>query len=300
MIREIANWPSRRDFLKSATLTVAASGTAWAASGRSDCRTWKVGTTTPLSEKSSLDQFLQLKRAGMEVVELGLGKVDGQLALQAREWATVADIELFSGHVPFRRDLDPSNPFEEERQEVVRQLCDLFDVYALLKLKKLNIHSSYEITKPIPLDAREVRIASARKSLAALARKADEIQVQLAVECLPRACLGNTSREMTLLLEDINSAAVTLDTNHIFQEKPEEFIRKMGSRIVNTHVADRDDVNERHWMPGKGVVDFVAIVRALEDVGYPGPFKFECAGTPEEKIAYWKQLKESVAQVSAA
>jgi len=285
---------SRRNFLKS-TVAAAASGLE-AARGRSDCRKWKVGTTAQLSKTSSVDEFRKLKRAGMEVLELSLGGVDKQLAHQAREWAGEADIELFSGHVPFARDLDPSNPSEQERREVVSRLCDMFDIYALLKFKKLNIHASYEITKPIPAAERQARIESARKSLAALARKAEEIHVQLAVECLPRACLGNTSAEMLTLLQDIPSAGVTLDTNHLFHETPAEFIHKIGARIVNTHVADNDGVDERHWLPGKGVVDFVAIVRALEDVGYPGPFKFECAGTPEEKLAYWRHLKESVSR----
>jgi sugar phosphate isomerase/epimerase len=114
---------------------------------------------------------------------------------------------------------------------------------------------------------------------------------------MPRAFLGNTSEEMLILLEGLKSVGVTLDTNHIFQEKAEEFTRKVGSRIVNTHIADDDGIDQRHWLPGKGVRNFVAIVVALQDVGYQGPFNFECAGTPEEKVAVWKRIKESVARI---
>ncbi|MPY91229.1 MAG: TIM barrel protein [Luteitalea sp.] len=293
--------PSRRDFLKVAAMGAAVLPKgALASRGQSDCRTWKVGTSVGLSDTSSAEQFLALKRAGIEAVELVLKGVDRQRARQAREWAEAAGIELWSGHVPYATDLDPSNPSEEERQEVVRQLRDLFDVYSLLGVKKLNIHASSEITRPIPILERRARIASARKSLATLADKADSIEAQLAVECLPRACLGNTSDEMLILLEGVASLGVTLDTNHIFQEKPEEFVRKLGSRIVNTHVADHDGIDERHWLPGNGVIDFVSIVLALQDVGYLGPFMFECAGAPGEKIAVWKQLKESVTLASAA
>ncbi len=116
--------------------------------------------------------------------------------------------------------------------------------------------------------------------------------MKLAVECLPRACLCNTSSEMLALLEGIPSIYVTIDTNHIFQEAHAHFIHAMGSRIINTHVADNDGVDERHWLPGKGIIDFPAIVQALEDVGYTGSFNFECAGTPEEKMAVWKKLSQ--------
>jgi sugar phosphate isomerase/epimerase len=288
-------WVSRRAFLKSATMGMAvASRGAAAATRRTDCRTWKVGTSFPLSSKTSPDDFIALKRAGLEVVELGLGSVDRALATQAREWADAAGIALWSAHVPYARNLDPSNPSEPEREEVVRRLSEMFDVYAVLGLRTLNIHASWEISKPIPSDERQARIASARRSLAALTDKAASIRAQLVVECLPRACLGNTSAEMMGLLDGLTSTGVTLDTNHVFQERPEEFIRTVGARIVNTHVADNDGIDERHWLPGQGVVEFVPLVRALEDVGYPGPFTFECAGTAEEKIAVWTELKRLV------
>ena len=71
MTENAANGLSRRDFLKRATISaIAISVTAFAANGRSDCRTWKVGTTTRLSATSSADQFRQLRMAGLEVVEL--------------------------------------------------------------------------------------------------------------------------------------------------------------------------------------------------------------------------------------
>jgi sugar phosphate isomerase/epimerase len=114
------------------------------------------------------------------------------------------------------------------------------------------------------------------------------------VECLPRACLGNTSQEILRLIDGIPSIGVNLDMNHLLQEKPEDFVRKVGSRIVTLHVADYDGIDEKHWLPGKGIDNFPAIVQALQSVGYPGPWIFEFAGTPEEKIAAWKLIVQSV------
>ncbi|MGH9369899.1 MAG: TIM barrel protein [Vicinamibacterales bacterium] len=77
-------------------------------------------------------------------------------------------------------------------------------------------------------------------------------------------------------------------------------MRKVGARIVNTHVADNDGLDERHWLPGRGVVQFIPLVRALEDVGYPGPFTFECSATLEEKMTVWAELKRSVPRAPVA
>jgi sugar phosphate isomerase/epimerase len=269
----------------------------------SDCRTWKVGMSIRVRPEAGAEQFIKLKQAGIQAVELGLARLDTpeaaaaarKLARQTRAWADSAGVDLWSVHIPFGKGLDLADPSEPERLRVVRYLSDLMDAYAPLKVKKLVIHPSSEIAKPIPQAEREVRIAAARKSLATLARKARSIKAQLAMEALPRACLGNTSQEVLRLIDGIPSLGVTLDTNHVFQEKPEDFVRKVGSKIVTLHVADWDGVDERHWLPGKGINNFTAIVQALQEVGYRGPFMFECAGTAEEKMALWKQLSASAA-----
>ena len=50
----------------------------------------------------------------------------------------------------------------------------------------------------------------------------------------------------------------------------------MGNKIATTHISDRDEINERHWMPGEGQRDWVAIIDALEEVGYEGDWVYEC------------------------
>ncbi len=268
----------------------------------SDLRTWKVGTSFRLSRMTSADQFLELKQAGIEAVEFGLNRLEtpeapnefSQRSRQAREWAESAGVEIWSVHVPYGRNLDISETSEEERQQVVRRVSDLLDVYAPLKPKKLTIHASYEISKPIPVVERQARIAACRRSLVTLARKAASMNAQLAVECLPRSCLGNTSEEIQVLLDSIDDVGICLDTNHLLQEKTEDFVRKVGSRIVTLHVADYDGIDERHWLPGKGINNWTAIIQALWEVGYQGPWMFESAGTPEEKVAVWEEMKRTV------
>jgi sugar phosphate isomerase/epimerase len=65
------------------------------------------------------------------------------------------------------------------------------------------------------------------------------------------------------------------DTNHLLSEDPADFVRKVGNKIITTHVSDCDFLNERHWYPGEGKIDWPALMRALEEVGYQGPFIYE-------------------------
>ena len=82
--------------------------------------------------------------------------------------------------------------------------------------------------------------------------------------------------------------------NHLLQETSEEFIVRVGSRITTLHISDYDGIDERHWLPGveKGVINWNNVVDSLVSIGYEGPFMFESAGTFEEKINCWNEMKE--------
>jgi sugar phosphate isomerase/epimerase len=267
----------------------------------SDCRTWKAGSSIRFSRELSAERLLNLKQAGIQAIELVLARVDTpeaaaewrQRSRELRKQADSIGIEIWSVHIPFAKDLDISSASEEQRRQAVKHISELMDAYAPLKMKKLVIHGSYEITNPIPIEERRGRIAACRNSLAELSRKARSIKGQLALECLPRACLGNTSTEIEVLIQGIDGIGVCLDTNHLLQEKTEDFARKLGSRIVTLHVSDYDGKDEKHWLPGKGINNWTAIIQALEKIGYRGPFMFESAGTPDEKVAVWKKLRGS-------
>lgn len=46
------------------------------------------------------------------------------------------------------------------------------------------------------------------------------------------------------------------DTNHLLKDLTEEFIKNLGLKVVTLHVSDYDRIDERHWIPGKGVNDW--------------------------------------------
>jgi hypothetical protein len=44
---------------------------------------------------------------------------------------------------------------------------------------------------------------------------------------------------------------------------------------ITLHVSDYDGVDERHWMAEEGIIDWKAVVAALRQANYQGPFLFE-------------------------
>jgi sugar phosphate isomerase/epimerase len=59
---------------------------------------------------------------------------------------------------------------------------------------------------------------------------------------------------------------------------PATLIRAMDGRLTTVHLADYDPSGPRHLPLGEGKLDWLAILRALEAVGYDGPLIIELAG----------------------
>ena len=71
----------------------------------------------------------------------------------------------------------------------------------------------------------------AKSKLKILAQKAEELGMILAVEDLPRTCLGRNSDEMLELLSADSRLRVCFDTNHLLGEPITDFIKKVNELI---------------------------------------------------------------------
>jgi sugar phosphate isomerase/epimerase len=251
--------------------------------------TWKVGTSVSSPSPLTENAFTACAEAGIGCVEAHLW--GDWLALPGREpnasrcvWVREAaerrGVRVWSAHLPFGREWDISTTDSSERGRTVRGLGRLLKHAGALGAAKAVVHGSFE---PVAPEEREARIGACQDSLRRLSDLALELGLQLALECLPRTCLGNTTEEMGRLVRDVDGMGICLDTNHLLQERPEAFIAQLGARITTLHVSDYDGVDERHWLPGRGVNAWNEIIAALEAAGYCGPWMFELGadqGTP--------------------
>ena len=108
-----------------------------------------------------------------------------------------------------------------------------------------------------------------------LADVAAENGAVMAVENLPRTCLGRDSSDMLQLLEADDRLRVCFDTNHLLRETHADFVKAVGERIVTTHISDYDFVDEKHWLPGEGKVDWPALAKLLKNADYQGVWLYE-------------------------
>ena len=102
--------------------------------------------------------------------------------------------------------------------------------------------------------------------------------MRAALELLPRLCMGNTAADLTAMFDGFPPVfGACLDVNHLmgqYRELP-AVIDKLGTRLITLHISDYDGVDERHWMPGTGVIGWPGVIAALRDIGYHGPFNYE-------------------------
>lgn len=70
--------------------------------------------------------------------------------------------------------------------------------------------------------------------------------------------------------------ACCLDVNHSnLREALPEAVFILKERLVSLHISDNDGKEEKHWLPGQGIIDFPAIFHALRKIGFEGMIVLE-------------------------
>lgn len=176
----------------------------------------------------------------------------------------------FNGaHISFGPFWDFSDEDETKRKDAVKRTEKIFQKCAAYKPRCYILHGSFE---PVEERARGIKI---KQLLTSLRELKNATAAAICIENLPRTCIGNTSEEICEIV-DAADVKVCLDTNHFLFEKPEEAVLKISDRIFTTHISDYDFIDERHWLPYMGNIDWNKLVMNLNKIGYSGVFNFEC------------------------
>ncbi len=233
---------------------------------------YEIGLSTPDFVNEEL--FRDMAKAGIKHIEISVDKWKSE-ALdygKLKEWSDRYGVNLYSFHLPFWPfdEIDISSPSLAEKS--VEYLCGYIKKASEIGIKLFIIHASGE---PIMECDRPTRMERAKKSLYALCEEAKKYGATIAVEDLPRTCLGRSSSDIFELLSAHPDLKVCFDTNHLLCEKITDFIHRVGDKIVTTHISDYDFNNERHWLPGEGDIDWQELISALESVNYKGAWLYE-------------------------
>ncbi|ULL13558.1 sugar phosphate isomerase/epimerase [Paenibacillus sp. H1-7] len=264
---------------------------------RTDPADWEIGTSLSLEAwKNARFDIEDVGRAGIRYIELAwrndtfdmLDPYNEELCASWVRRTRDLGMDVWTMHLPYGPMWDVSLTDSLQSGEAVQRHLALLQLANRWNIRTAVIHPSWE---PIPAEERSARLDACKRNLPVLADAAERLGVRLAVECLPRTCLGNTSLEMSSIMESDERLGVCCDVNHLLQERSEQFIRELGSRIITVHMSDYDGLDEKHWMPGKGIVHWNEVIGTLAAHGYQGPFMFEVREpVPSELTACWNRL----------
>ena len=197
-----------------------------------------LSTTNYINE----ERFKAYNEAGIKYIEISVSAEDyDNLSFEdLAKWSKKYNVKIWSFHLPFCpfEKIDISKP--EISDYSVKYLCHFINEGAKIGIDKFVIHASGE---PIEDRERKARMEQAKKSLYQLCEYAKERNAIIAVEDLPRSCLGRDSSDMIELLSAHKDLKSCLDTNHLLGEDLIDYIKKIGDKIVTTHISDYDKVN---------------------------------------------------------
>lgn len=234
-----------------------------------------------------LESMKANKAAGLDYIEVTMNNVIGKdtAGVWDRAAALKADIDsaglkVWSVHMPYSRTLDISVIDDAKRAENVQYMKDMMRVAGIFHPQCIVLHPSSE---PITPDERAQRLANSHASIGELAPVAKEIGAVLCIENLPRTCLGQNGEEMMRLIEGYDEVGLCFDTNHLLYQSHEDYLKTVAKgKIKTVHLSDYDFADERHLIPGKGLIDNRALWAGIKENGYDGIMMFECYGEPAQ------------------
>ncbi len=207
-----------------------------------------------------------------------------------------AGIKVWSVHMPYGRHIDLSLADETERKGVVELHKQLLEFCQILNPSIILFHPSWHLG----LNERELRKEKLIRSVKEINPTIRRMKAKMVIENMLGYELMRSEELETPLFRTVEEAAEimdrlpkrvysAIDMNHI--KYPEKLILAMGKRLKSVHIADGDGEKECHYFPcsGEGSNNWVAILKALEEVGYRGPFMFESAYDDEKDLVdcYW-------------
>lgn len=248
--------------------------------GTSAMAAYPVGVSLSMLKEPDAEHIAQIKAAGVDYVEVVSNYFWRKApenecytrAYRIKALLDEAGLKVWSCHLPFSRQMDISVLDEKLREENVEFMERMIRLVGIFHPQRLILHPSSE---PIAEEQRETRLQNSANSIGRLALAAKEIGAVLCIENLPRTCLGRDSGEIMRLIGNYPEVMVCFDSNHLLKEQHDHFFETVGSRIGTVHASDYDRVDERHWLPGKGIIDWPDFYRRLKASGYKGVFMHE-------------------------
>jgi len=179
-------------------------------------------------------------------------------------------------HARFGQQYDFSSLDNDVFQGAIAEVVNAIDLAVELDAPIIVVHLSSE---PVLQEERSLRVEQVKKALSQLEAYCKKNSKKMALELLPRSCIGNTVDELLYILDGLSDEVfgVCLDVNHLMDryEDVAPSVLKLNKKLMTLHLSDYDGIDEKHWVPGRGIIDWPAFMAALRKIDYTGPFNYE-------------------------
>ena len=176
-----------------------------------------------------------------------------------------------------------TNANEKVRRWKTSHLKMSAELASLLETNLISTTCGYSMTVETP---RETAWKWAVSGLTEVGKAANSYGVAVALEPAPGTIVRDSKDGMQMIEEiKLDNVNLLLDTSHAMiashsslrENGPDlaEAIHDAGKRLVHIHIDDNNGISDEHLVPGTGVVDFEAVVAALQDINYDRCLSFE-------------------------
>ena len=229
------------------------------------------GFVLPLPERLRL-----IKEAGFDAVSIWWEDEMGNPPIKKEYFSDMvkdSGLILENIHVPFNESNDLWSEQKIRREERIKEHIAWIEDCARHGIPMMVMHLTEGLAPPEPN-------RYGIESLLSITRRAEEAGVKIAIE--------NTRREdnVPFVLREIQSAYLgcCFDSSHanLYRDKGEYLSKQFGNRLLATHLSDNDGIEDRHWLPGNGLIDWQKLQESLTLNSYDGYLTLEIYPNQEE------------------
>ena len=203
-------------------------------------------------------------------------------------------INFTSLHLPFYWGEErPTQTLDFERGICAQRLAHCIEFFAPLGMKQMTMHAGSVAGN----QTRERGIECVRDVVKFLVPYAEKVGANINVEVCPRGSIGGVPEEMLAIMDGMpDCVGICFDVNHANQRYAEvpEWIGKLGKRINTFHISDCDEIDECHWVPGVGVLDWKGIMQAINALDHDCLLIYEVSRDGYEAPGFAKREADPV------
>jgi len=209
------------------------------------------------------------------------------------------NVKVRSLHLPFGEGyykFAPASLDKKVRDETFENTKRVIEMMLPCGIEIVVIHGSLAVEP----DDRAKRLDYFVDYLKGLCDFCAKFNIKVAVETLKPRCLGNGLSEHLYIMENVKreNIGICFDSNHLLEEDNIDFLKAAGKYVITTHLSDFDGIDERHWDPGDGIINWKELIKTLDDNGYNAPYVFEISFYDRERseevlkgiIEKWEKL----------